>query len=193
MENAKLTGSGIGPLRCAVSAVKGGLVLLALGTCLCVTVALGGCELLRETRPDGSVGELVHYARTIRTLDDSALAQEYSAVTHRLRHEYPWPGDRIRLALLLSLPSAPFRNDAGARRLLSEALQGEAGAVRDFVSLQLAILDERDDQARAIDRMEQELSGTRAQVNTLREQLEALKAIEKNIEERDEAIEVPQN
>lgn len=158
------------------------------------TGANGQAEV--ETRQDSALAGLVHYAQSIRTLSDDVLKQEHQRITNRVKYMNEVSNERIKLALLLSLPSAPFRDDQQAERILTDYLLNDTGGLqelRDFINLQLNVIGERQKLVHTLQTTKDELALERKEVKTLQEQLEALKAIEKSIDERDEAVVVPKD
>jgi hypothetical protein len=164
----------------ALTLVAGALLLL-------------GCEALepRAQPPappiaapgSGALGELVGYSARLRGLSPEQLEEELS----RLRAEVPGGADAsgdLRLALLLSTQSAPFRDDVQAAAVLRRYLEARDGARDDLADFALLVLDllerhllARVDYARArnaVSRLEEQRS-------TLEQQIEALKAIERDL------------
>lgn len=129
-----------------------------------------------DARP---VEQLVVYAERIRWLAPAALDAERAAAERDLRRDATAP-NRLKLALLLSLRRAPFRDDNRARALFSEAAN-EGGAdkqpIRSFAMLLLQELDERWAADRALDE-------ERRQRQALQKKLDQLKAIEEEMDRR---------
>jgi hypothetical protein len=170
-------------------------------------VALSGCTALQrppgpgarvETRPDvrpearpearqeitriqemEQVSTLINYAHSLGTLPAEEQRREFSGTAQAYTRE-PSPVGRVKLALLLSTPGAPFQDDNRALNLLepfvaggaggSAASASNAGPLRRFAGLLHAQLAER--------MREQKRSAV------LREQLDALKAVERSLMER---------
>lgn len=157
---------------------------------LCCIAALAGCAAssspgaspagpsisvreTRESRESRQVIELIAYTQKISTLEADDQQRELNASTQTLskdRGAYV----RVRLALLLALPGTAFNDDARAAVLL-ESVVGAApeGPMQMFANLFLVQIGER----------------LREQRRTaqLKEQLDALKAIERKIIEREQA------
>lgn len=122
---------------------------------------------------------LLQYAEAIRAMNPKALQRERSAAEQRHAKQASADG-RIRLALLLSLPHAPFRNDARARSLLSQAARDgdyNAGSYRRLAAFLLTVLAERAE-------IEKALEDERKQRLAVQKQLQQLKAIEEDIDRR---------
>jgi hypothetical protein len=126
------------------------------------------------------------YSERARLLPEAALVQEYA----RLRQGYasrPNAADRVKLAVLLSLRHAPFRDDAQARGLLLQAASDSSYNVdeyRTLAALLLAVLDERRE-------MERALEDERRQRAELAKKLKQLRAIEEEIDRRTPAPMIP--
>lgn len=122
---------------------------------------------------------LVYYAERVRLLAPGALEREHAEREQGFREEAS-PGNRIRLAVLLALRHAPFRDDARARLLLLQAAHQSgynADAYRGLAALLLTQLDERRE-------LETTLESERKERQALRRKLEQLKAIEEEIDRR---------
>lgn len=118
---------------------------------------------------------LLRYAEHIRALPLATLQHEYTEAEQQFASA-PTPDNRLRLAMLLSLPSAPFRNDARARQLLTPAVQSAAGYA-EFTHWLLVTIDER----RALEEVVEE---ERRRRQALRAKLDQLKAIEEDMDRR---------
>ncbi|HEY6721659.1 MAG TPA: hypothetical protein VI363_08490 [Burkholderiales bacterium] len=146
---------------------------------LCCVTALAGCAVFtsaRENYDARQVIELIGYAQKVASLQADEQRRELNASNQMLSKDRG-PYGRIRLALLLALPGTAFNDDAKAASLL-EPLAGAATAdsvpnpMQQLAGLLYAQISER----------------LREQRRTaqLREQLDALKAIERQIIEREQ-------
>ncbi len=158
---------------------------------LCGISALAGCAAFspgagpgasgtpwaRENRESRQVIELIAYTQRVAALQADDQQRELNASTQMLSKDRGAYG-RVRLALLLALPGTAFNDDTRAAGLL-ESLAGAAaseappGPMQQFAGLLYAQINER-------------LREQRRTVQ-LKEQLEALKAVERNIIEREQA------
>jgi hypothetical protein len=147
-------------------------------------VALAGCTAFpaapgapsaRESHESRQVVELIGYTQKVAALQAEEQQRELNASSQiftKDRGAYA----RVRLALLLALPGTAFNDDARAAGLL-ESLAGASespqGPMQQFAGLLHAQISER----------------LREQRRTaqLKEQLEALKAVERKIIEREQA------
>ena len=148
-------------------------------------VALGGCAYLapfpgtssaRESQESRQVIELIAYTQRIGTLQAEEQQRELNASSQTFTKDRGAYG-RVRLALLLALPGTAFNDDAKAAGLLESLAAGTSesppGPMQQFAGLLYAQISER----------------LREQRRTaqLKEQLEALKAVERKIIEREQA------
>jgi len=156
---------------------------------LCLLGGLEGCATLEWPRGwavdgcaggacDDSLPGVLRYAEHVRTLDADAQRGEYQRMKQRYARDDS-TANRFRLALLLSLPGAPFRSDARARELLRGYMQDndDASAYHHLAVFLLRTLDER----QAVERTAE---AERRQVELLRKQVEELKAIERRLNRR---------
>ena len=149
-------------------------------------VALAGCTAFpaapgapsaRETHESRQVVELIGYTQKVAALQAEEQQRELNASSQIFTKDRGAYG-RVRLALLLALPGTAFNDDAKAAGLL-EALAGAGatdspqGPMQQFAGLLYAQISER-------------LREQRRTVQ-LKEQLEALKAVERKIIEREQA------
>jgi len=131
----------------------------------------------RENRESRQVIELIAYTQRVAALQADEQQRELNASTQMLSKDRGAYG-RVRVALLLALPGTAFNDDTRAASLL-ESLAGAGvsesppGPMQQFAGLLHAQISER-------------LREQRRTVQ-LKEQLEALKAVERNIIERDQA------
>jgi hypothetical protein len=131
----------------------------------------------REIRESRQVIELIAYIQRVAALQAEEQQRELNASNQMLSKDRGAYG-RVRLALLLALPGTPFNDDTRAAGLL-ESLAGAGasdsppGPMQQFAGLLHAQISER----------------LREQRRTaqLKDQLEALKAVERNIIEREQA------
>jgi len=169
-------------------------------------LALAACaELLPAGDPvqtvDAIVGEAVSAARAPATEQKAALqrAQE----SHAAR---PGAPSRLRLAVLLATLPAPLRDEARAAQLLEPLADSSSPGIGRFAALLGAQVAERQRLAREIERLgrdaeraareRERMDRERERLDkerdkreeTLRQQLEALRSIERGILEREEKL-----
>jgi len=123
--------------------------------------------------------DLISYAERVRLLAPGALQREYSEREQGFRDEGS-PANRIRLAVLLGLKQAPFRDDARARHLLLQAAHQSGYNAESYRGLAVLLLQQLDERRE----MEATLESERKERQALRRKLEQLKAIEEQIDRR---------
>jgi hypothetical protein len=112
--------------------------------------------------------------------------------------------DRLRLALLLTLPHEPFTDELRAKTLLQGYLKSGGSHREDdvgFAMLLLEVIHERERQGKAVDNLKRqkqsysslknELDRERQLRRELQSRVEQLKAIEESIIEREKTVIVP--
>jgi hypothetical protein len=147
------------------------------GLLLALALLLAGCAGVRVAGPPDAglqqrqVIELIDYAQRVAAMTAEQQRLEYSA-SNQAFAEHKDAISRMRLALVLALPGASFHDTARAASLLEPmAAPGEAGSpLRSLARLFYAQLNER--------------AGEQKRASQMREQIEALKAVERSIMER---------
>lgn len=117
------------------------------------------------------LAELVAAAQRFMTMSPDEQKRDYNAASQALARERS-PFNRLRLALMLSTPGSAVQDDARAMGLL-DGLPAGTGALRQFASVVQAQLADRTRSTRRADQ--------------LKEQLDALRAVERSIIERGDA------
>ncbi len=160
-------------ILCGISALAGCTAFSTPGA----GPGASGAPWARENRESRQVIELIAYTQRVAALQADEQQRELNASTQMLSKDRGAYG-RVRLALLLALPGTAFNDDTRAAGLL-ESLAGAGpsesppGPMQQFAGLLHAQISERlREQRRTIQ---------------LKEQLEALKAVERNILEREQA------
>ena len=165
---------------------------------LCV-IAVAGCESLpRSLQPgpgpvDAIIGEAVVAARAPYAEQQAALARAQQALGSGA------PADRLRLAMLLATLPPPLRDDTRAIELLEPIADAGAPGIGRFAALLIAQVMERQRLSREFERLRadaERLAKERAlsdkerdkREEALKQQLEALRAIERGILEREENL-----
>jgi hypothetical protein len=114
------------------------------------------------------VADLLGYYQRIAGLGSDEQKREFAAATQSFNRDRSGVS-RVRLALLYALPGTAFQDDARAVQLL-EPLASGGGALRQLASLLYAQLVER--------------MKTQKRADQLKEQVEQLRAIDKQLIER---------
>ena len=132
------------------------------------------------------------YYRLISTVPVNVLDDEYERTKkdHAAKNT-PW--NQWQLAMLLSLPSAPFYDPARATMLFKELADSSADdgpVINDAAFLMYSSAKEQIQIHKKAADLEEQLTEARSANKTLQKQLEALKAIEENLYQRNK-VEVP--
>ena len=157
-------------------------VMRAISTLALVTCgALAGCSALHG--PDGSIAPesqsvarpadgaetLLVYYQNLRKLSGGDLSRELESARHayvRTRTDY----ERVRFAMVLSLPGYSFSDEARALELLAPVSKNPNGQLQSLAYLLAAHLQER----RRLD----------ASTQGLQQKLDALRSLERSMIER---------
>lgn len=155
--------------------------------CLVLASILTGCSALpaplAPNPVETIVAEAVATARAPASEQAAAIARAEKAAASGA------PADRLRLATLLAVVSAPLRDDARAGELLQSVTEGSMGR---FAGLLAALIGERQRLARELDRVKADAERNARERDkreeTLKQQIEALREIERNIREREDKL-----
>jgi len=160
--------------------------MIRLTAVLVWSLALAGCANLwqsvagsprdeqapREERESRQVVELIGYAQRVAGLQADEQQRELNASSQIFSKDRGAYG-RVRLALVLSLPGTPFVDEPKAVGLLDPLVAKEAaGPMQQFAGLLHAQINERVREQR--------------RATQLKEQLDALKDVERKIIEREQ-------
>jgi hypothetical protein len=148
---------------------------------------LAGCTMLPApfvSNPlDSIVAEAVAAASAPAADQAAALARAEKAAASGAS------ADRLRLATLLATLPPPLRDEGRAGELLQSVTEGGMGRFAGLLSAQIA---ERQRLARELERArtdaERNARERDKREETLKQQIEALRAIERNIREREEQL-----
>jgi hypothetical protein len=149
-----------------------------------VCALLAGCNhlpaLLSEDSESRDVVALIAQANRFAGLQGDDQKKDMNSANQTFAKDRG-PVSRLRLALFLSLPGTPFTDEARAVALLEPLVAGAAAArstpLRQFAGLVYADLGERV-------REQRRSAVLREQSAQMKEQLDALRAIERSIIER---------
>ena len=163
---------------------------------LVLLLALAGCaELpaglqLPGDQVDAAIREAAQVARTPAAEQKTVLAGAQQAFVN----EASTP-NRLRLATLLASVPPPLRDDARATELLEPLVDPAGSATGRFAAFLSTQLAERQRIAREVDRLAKERAALQSaekerdkREEALRQQLEALRAIERGILDREERL-----
>jgi hypothetical protein len=163
-----------------------------------LAILLAGCETLQTLQPgpgplDPILAEAVVASRAPLAEQQATLARAQKAFGSGA------PADRLRLATLLATLPPPLRDDARAATLLESISDAGAPGVGRFAALLAAQVAERRRLLHELDKLraEAERAGRERALSdkerdkreeALKQQLEALRAIERGILEREEKM-----
>lgn len=180
--------------------------------CLAIACLLGACQTT-ATVADRSSGrttltQLIDYGLTVRTFNATQLEEAYAALS-ATNQSRPSDTTSIKLSLLLSDPAASFYDPQRAVRLLDGAarhLEAKGDPMAPFPRLIDRLLRERhavtrqkdaasaalaservrnDALTRQLAKSQNDLAAERTRTQTLQSQLDALRALEKQISHDD--------
>ncbi len=121
--------------------------------------------------------DALRYFHHAMTLPPERLRTEYLAAEQAFLHDGR-PLNRIRLAILLSLPYTDFHSNANALNLLGEYLEGPSeGPLSQFAFLLATVMLEQAN-------TNQRLKTFQRKTEALQQQLDDLKSIEENLSRR---------
>jgi hypothetical protein len=159
---------------------------------LVLALALAGCAAVQQAiQPAGSVVDLV-VAEAVTAA--RAPAAEQAATLARAQQAFlsGTAADRLRLATLLATLPAPLRDDARAAELLQPLADATTAGVGRFAALLASQIGERQRLMREMERSARERERSDKERDkreeALRQQLDALRAIERGILEREETM-----
>ena len=153
---------------------------------LCCASALAACAAsIRENYESHQVTELIGYTQKVAALRAEDQRRELNAsnqIFSKDRRAY----SRVRLALLLALPGTTFNDDTRAASLLEPlASDADSSPIQQFAGLLYAQISERlREQRRAREQLEA-MKAIERNAAQLKEQLDAMRAIERKIMERE--------
>jgi hypothetical protein len=144
---------------------------------------VSGCNhlpgLLSDDSESRDVAALIAQANRFAGLQADDQKRDMNAASQAYAKDRS-PVSRVRLALLLSLPGTAFTDEARALQLLDPLVAG--GAARSMPLRQFAVLVHADLGERV--REQRRSAALREQSAQMKEQLDALRAIERSIIER---------
>ena len=168
--------------------MKAWRVLLVFGLAGCAE--LPPALQLPGDQVDAVIREAAHVARVPAAEQKTALAAAQQAFVN----EASTP-NRLRLATLLASLPVPLRDDARATELLEPLADPAGSATGRFAAFMTTQLAERQRVAREVDRLAKERAALQSaekerdkREEALRQQLEALRAIERGILDREERL-----
>lgn len=158
--------------------------------CAALALAVGGCGALRsiepaeapapvdEARPD-DVERLLGYFALARKMPAAEQGRERDGAQQaylRSQTEY----NRVRLAMLLSLPGAAFNDEARALELIDPLARNQRSSLHNLAVLLSAFIQEQK-------RLGGNMQGLQQNVQGLQQKLDALKNLDRNLIEREQS------
>lgn len=161
-------------------------------TLFAATLLVAGCALLAPqaldmAAVDGIVAEALKAARAPAPEQKAALATAQAAF-----QKNPDAANRLRLATLLAVLAPPLRDDTRAAELLESLASASSPGYGRFAALLAGQISERQRLARELERSTRERERSDKERDKreqeLRQQIEAMQAIERGILEREEKL-----
>ena len=149
--------------------------------------ACGNCTAIGVgTKKDAETIETLRYFSRIRGLQSEDLSREHAAAVLALAKQKTAP-NRIKLAFLLCLPNAAFRDDVRASALLAEVLDDKKAnaSLGNLAELLIYQISEQKRQEERYQKANQSLKDEQKRADQLEQKLDALKNIEKSIIQRE--------
>ncbi|MDR3392670.1 MAG: dihydrolipoamide acyltransferase [Sulfuriferula sp.] len=129
--------------------------------------------------------ELLLYYDYARKLPTPDLVREYDKARQNMALAKT-EVNRLRLALLLSLPGAPFHDNAAALALANEQLKDIKSTNPGLHGLAGLLAVSLADQQRTSDELMQKLKDEQKRADSLQDKVDAIKNMEKNLIRRDQ-------
>jgi len=161
------------------------------GCLLAIALLLAGCASVPIPDPPGGDQEerkvllLINYAQRVATMTAEQQRRDYSASNQAFARDKD-AMSRMRLALLLATPGTSVHDATRAASLLEPMAtpRDAASPLRSLARLLYAQLHERASEQKRTDQMREQIEALKVVERTLREQIEALKEVERTILER---------
>lgn len=158
-----------------------------------ILALLAACSIVPETQQPaeplpfdlivtGQMEDLMQYYDALRKQPPADLARVYDKVKQNFVQNKS-DANRARLILLLILPSTPFRDTTSALYLLNEWPRDAkpATGLQSFRNLLAALLTEQQRLSNNVDELSLKLKEEQKRTETLQNQIEAIKSMEKNL------------
>ncbi|HTJ55046.1 MAG TPA: dihydrolipoamide acyltransferase [Nitrosospira sp.] len=158
-----------------------------------ILALLVGCVAVPENQPapcpppsevvvTGQMDDMMQYYDSLRKQSSSELAKIYDRVKQNFGQNKS-DANRIRLALLLTLPNTSFRDVSAALHLLNDWPRDSkhANNLQSFRNLLAALLAEQQRLSNNLEEASQKLKEEQKRADTLQHQIDAIKSMEKNL------------
>jgi len=130
----------------------------------------------------GQIEDMMQYYDSLRKQPAAELARIYDKVKQNFVQNKS-DANRARLVLLLILPNTPFRDINSALYLLNEWPRDGRSitGLQGFRNLLAPLLSEQQRLNQGVEELSQKLKDEQKRVETMQNQIEAIKSIEKNL------------
>jgi hypothetical protein len=158
-----------------------------------ILALLVGCVAVPENQPapcpppsevvvTGQMDDMMQYYDSLRKQSSSELAKIYDRVKQNFGQNKS-DANRIRLALLLTLPNTSFRDVSAALHLLNDGPRDSkhVNNLQSFRNLLAALLAEQQRLSNNLEEASQKLKEEQKRADTLQHQIDAIKSMEKNL------------
>ncbi|MEW6325550.1 MAG: hypothetical protein AB1515_09215 [Nitrospirota bacterium] len=144
-----------------------------------------GPEESRVSLEGSDVRSVLEYYRRLDALSESDLQREFSRAQQEASGRRPV--DQIRLAVLLGLPRAPFKDYDRSLALLTDAAGSAAqdAVLKDFLLWFSSLVQELKRQGEQYQKLDLKFKEEKKQRELLQQKLDELATIEKQLLERD--------
>jgi hypothetical protein len=155
-------------------------------------VSLIGCSAVPEQQPcqcppmvepvvTGQMDDMMQYYESLRKLPAPDLARLHERVRQNFTQNKS-DANRLRLALLLTLPQTSFRDIPGAVNLLNEwPRDAKPNNLQSFRNLLASFLADQQRLSTNMEEASQKLKEEQKRADMLQHQIDALKSMEKNL------------
>jgi hypothetical protein len=136
--------------------------------------------------PASELERLLDYFQRIRNLSGAQLAQEH----HNARFAFARTGsdfDRVRLAMVLSLPNTGFNDESRTLDLLEPMVKSRNSTLNGLASLMSAYLQEQRRLGQSVQGMQQNMESMQQNMQSMQQKLDALRSMERSLIEREQA------
>lgn len=131
--------------------------------------------------------DMLRYSRCLSSLPPAKLAAEYLSVSRHFRQTGNG-ADRIKLALLLSMPDTAFHDSAAALRLLAPAPHQSADVpdgLRDLADMLSLTLRRQLAAEQRMHSLETDLAAAKLHASALQLKIDSVKKLERTMTQRD--------
>jgi hypothetical protein len=179
-------------------------VLLRMWAVALLALVLAGCEVLRGIEPSPEPGvepvgtpapvedlrqrdveRLLDYFARARKMPVGELGRENESVRQAYARA-PTDLNRMRLAMLLSLPNAAFNDEARALELLDPLVKNPQSPLHALAFLMSTYIQEQKRLTASLQAHQQNIQGLQQNLQGLQNKLDALRSLERSLIEREQ-------